>query len=367
MSYDYFLDKCKQGSANLYNLMKEEMEVIPQETINLLRFYNTFLTKDSAKLHYMNIVNSSIVNSSVSKKELKKELKNYFEENKEKPEHSFHEITKLIEGYGIGSQNDKLLPKYCALIEIKFKLLKPYLSRDDEALYVHDNPVKKEKVFKIPYIPATTWKGNLRSAAMQNLLNNDQLDCNEAYRLRLHINKLFGTENQQIEKHLPEVIHSTEEQKSQLTQERKGRISFFPTFFRNMSIEIINPQDKETGSGTIPILFEAVPEKTKGSLKLIYFPFDLMHPTADHELEQNIQAMISDIKLLREVLLDTLVTYGFGAKKTSGYGTVDESYFKISFHMFQHSSKKYEYFEDYDDCFDEIEDKYTELGCNNHA
>ncbi len=59
------------------------------------------------------------------------------------------------------------IPKYSCLIEIKFKLKKIYLSKEDDSFYIIDNPVVKEKVFKLPMVRATIWKGVLRFAALK--------------------------------------------------------------------------------------------------------------------------------------------------------------------------------------------------------
>lgn len=40
-------------------------------------------------------------------------------------------------------------------LTITFNLDKPYLSKDDRELYIIDNPVKKEWVFRVPYIAAS--------------------------------------------------------------------------------------------------------------------------------------------------------------------------------------------------------------------
>jgi len=55
----------------------------------------------------------------------------------------------------------KILPPYTLGIEIPFTLARPYLSRDDDAFYIIDNPVRRDKVFKVPYIAPTSWKGSL--------------------------------------------------------------------------------------------------------------------------------------------------------------------------------------------------------------
>ncbi|HXH13904.1 MAG TPA: RAMP superfamily CRISPR-associated protein [Alphaproteobacteria bacterium] len=88
------------------------------------------------------------------------------------------------------------------------------------------NPVKKEKVFRVPSIAASTWKGNLREALR---LAHDWHD--ESAQMR----KLFGSE-----RGADDDFHA-------------GRLSFFPTYFDCLDLEVLNPHSRRTGAGTLPI------------------------------------------------------------------------------------------------------------------
>lgn len=57
------------------------------------------------------------------------------------------------------------LPFHSFFSQFTFILAKPYLSKDDEAFYICENPVKKDKVFKVPMVSGSTWKGNMRWTA----------------------------------------------------------------------------------------------------------------------------------------------------------------------------------------------------------
>ena len=61
------------------------------------------------------------------------------------------------------------LPPGSWFLQFEFKLAKPWLSKDEDPFYVTDavNPVRKDKVFKIPVMAGSSWKGLLRWAVTQ--------------------------------------------------------------------------------------------------------------------------------------------------------------------------------------------------------
>lgn len=48
--------------------------------------------------------------------------------------------------------------------EISFTLKTPWYSKDDRVFHILDNPVRKDRVFGVPYQSASSWKGLLRWA-----------------------------------------------------------------------------------------------------------------------------------------------------------------------------------------------------------
>jgi CRISPR-associated protein Cmr2 len=182
------------------------------------------------------------------------------------------------------------LPPYSFLIQFKFTLYKPYISRDEQEFYIIDNPIRKDKVFGVPYIAPSSWKGSLRAAMWQ--LGHTADD--EKTRI------MFGNER------------SAEEQKKL----RAGRLHLFPTFFTKKSLEIINPHDRERRVGTIPILMESVPKDTIGLFILLYVPFDLIGKEEKEVKKQ----VAGHIRLICEGLKAMFLHYGFGAKTSSGHG-----------------------------------------------
>jgi CRISPR-associated protein Cmr2 len=183
-----------------------------------------------------------------------------------------------------------ILPAYSWMIQFTFTLAQPYISRDEQDFYIIDNPVRKDKVFRLPYVASTSWKGSLRAALWQ-LEHREQDEP---------IRRLFGNEK------------GAEDQKNF----RAGRLYFYPTFFTHKSLEIINPQDRRLRSGKDPILFESVPKDTPGVFTLLYVPFDLI---GENEQETRTE-VAGDLQLVADGLQAMFRTYGFGAKTSSGFG-----------------------------------------------
>jgi len=188
------------------------------------------------------------------------------------------------------SINISVLPEYSFLIQLKFTLEKPYISRDEQEFYIIDNPIRKDKVFGLPYVSSTSWKGSLRAALWQNGHKEDDLQ----------INRIFGNKRG-IEEH---------------TELKTGRLHLFPTFFDRIGLEIINPHDRERRVGKNPVLIEVVPGGTSGIFTLLYVPFDLIGKN-EEELNNQIS---KDVRIIAQGLKAMFRDYGFGAKTSSGFG-----------------------------------------------
>ncbi len=149
------------------------------------------------------------------------------------------------------------LLKHWLAIEIKFKLLSPWYSKDDRPFHVLDNPVRKDRVFGVPYMSAASWKGLLRWAfrVHTGLIGpapiQDEEQRRKAEACEVH---LFGNE------------------KGEKEDFRQGSLAFYPTWFDKIGFEVINPHSRKTRAGTQPILYEVVPSGTEGVLRLLYAP-----------------------------------------------------------------------------------------------
>ena len=236
-----------------------------------------------------------------------------------------------------------LVPLGSWFLQFTFTLAKPWMSKDDDPFYVTEsvNPVRKDKVFKVPTISAATWKGLLRWTVMHTRLRlqNDQL-AEQFAQERLDQTLLFGDEKGEepgvtkdfaayldklggkearklyVQK-VRELFHLDE--KAEMPQ-HSGRLMFYPTFFNLIDVEVINPHSRKTKAGTHPIYLECVPQDVSGTFSLLYVPFDLIGKS---EAEAKKQAL-EDLKLVAEGLQAMFLTYGFSAKRTSGYGVAKD-------------------------------------------
>ncbi len=263
------------------------------------------------------------------------------------------------------------LPRYSFALELHFELARPYLSRDDDAFYIIDNPVRKDKVFKVPFVAPTSWKGSLRAVATQKLLDvfagllpveppTDEVERErvlaDLWAERARQVMLFGNEkqndadflnkwltprlfpatpgesekewhkrlkkeaehlNKAFEKYLKDNHYRTEK-----IEGRQGRLFCFPTFFNQIGLEMINPHDRARRVGKNPILFECVPAGATGTFRLLYVPYDF--PGEVTPGETKLQAQIqADLPLVARTVRDLLTVYGFGAKTSSGFGAAE--------------------------------------------
>lgn len=191
------------------------------------------------------------------------------------------------------SVNLALLPFGSFSIRFEFKLLKPYISRDENAFYIVDNPIVRDKVFRLPMVRPTAWKGALRHAFWQLGYQEDDQQ----------IQRLFGAAND-----------------DQPKEGNAGRLYFYPTFFTETGLEIINPHDRKRRVGKNPILFESVPPGAKGCFTLLYVPFDRV---GKDEAETR-REIFDDLQRVAEGLQALFTVYGFGAKTGSGFGVAED-------------------------------------------
>lgn len=186
------------------------------------------------------------------------------------------------------------LPYLSFILHIPFTLKKPYLSKDETDFHLLDNPLRREKAFRVPMVASTSWKGALRAALWQ-------LGYKEGHEVTI---RLLGNPRESDE-------------------QQAGRLYFFPTFFNQIGLEVINPHDRKTGVGTQrgPILMECVPIGREGTFTLLYVPFDRI---GQDEAETRRQ-VAEDLEVLAKGVQVMLTTYGFGAKTSSGFGVAQDT------------------------------------------
>ncbi|GAB4243757.1 MAG: hypothetical protein Kow00129_03090 [Thermoleophilia bacterium] len=198
-------------------------------------------------------------------------------------------------------------------IEVSFTLQTPWYSKDDRPFHVLDNPVRKDRVFGVPYMSAASWKGLLRWALgmTTGLIGptpiEDKEKRKEAEATILH---LFGNE------------------KAATDEFQRGALAFYPTWFPRVGFEVINPHSRKTRAGTQPIYYEVVPARyekdgakadTKAALRLLYAPLPGQAARDHVDPKDALRKLIDTIEKL-------LTVYGFSAKRTAGWGlaTIDE-------------------------------------------
>ncbi len=260
-------------------------------------------------------------------------------------------------------ENIYKLPRFSFFLQFTFTLSKPYISRDDEEFYIIDNPVRKDKVFKVPMVSGSSWKGNMRWVAMKLFADSlpetlTQEEIKDFLYCRAQMVRLFGYEKDSIENYLDTILAEafcTEDEKQNVelfkekrkyisenfqkllkdkgyidpkVEGRRGRLNFHPTFFNQIGLEVINPHDRKTKAGTLPIYIECVPENATGTFSILYVPFDLIGKP--DKLRKDV---IEDLDIVYNSLKDMMLTYGFSAKKSSGFGIIFDSFSEGLFDM----------------------------------
>ncbi|MGB9671090.1 MAG: RAMP superfamily CRISPR-associated protein [Halothiobacillaceae bacterium] len=188
------------------------------------------------------------------------------------------------------------LPTGSFAIHLTFTLRTPYISKDDTGLHILDNPVRKDKVFGLPMVASTGWKGALRAA----------------------LRETHGWDDEH-----PDLVRLCGAARDDETGQA-GRLYFYPTFFTQLGLEVINPHDRQSNAGKQPIYFESVPAGAQGEFALLYVPFDRV---GEDEAETRRQA-VADLALVAEGIEALMTRTGFGAKTTVGCGVAEADFVK---------------------------------------
>ncbi len=184
--------------------------------------------------------------------------------------------------------------------EIAFTLETPWYSKDDRPFHVLDNPVRKDRVFGVPYMSAASWKGLLRWAC--------RMHAGLPGYLEKHGSKLEGWSDP------PWILHLFGNEKSEEEHFQRGTLAFYPAWFSRLSFEVINPHNRKMRAGTQPIYYEVVPSGTKGTLRLLYAPMPSF-------VEYDKLKSAETVKKLLDAVEALLTIYGISAKRTVGWGT----------------------------------------------
>lgn len=174
-------------------------------------------------------------------------------------------------------------------IDVSFTLKSPWYSKDDRPLHVLVNPVRKDRVFGVPFMSAASWKGLLRWACRRRAGLPDHPKKHgtrmEGWKDPSWILHLFGNERGEDERF------------------RSGALVCHPTWFDNkVGFEVINS------------CYEVVPAGTEGKLRLLYAPLP-------GEIERDQTTPDAFISNFIDSIRALLENYGISAKRTVGWGT----------------------------------------------
>ncbi len=260
------------------------------------------------------------------------------------------QLSGIIQENKLKEYVQNLLP-YSFIIQTEIKLKSPYFSRDDDEFYLIQNPCLKEKVFKVPMIRGSSWKGALAKAAKE-FINEDLknfesfvrifgtgsqeyremiegFDNNKNFSYKLLKYVLFELGKRLKKSDIEEIKSNPKEYlkklSSKFTKEKiknipflqvhKGRAIFYPTYFKRLSLEIINPHSRKTRAGINPIHYEVVPKNTEGTLQIVYIPYDAIL-MKEKEIKNEVK---TDIEFLTKCI-ERVSENGIGAKAKLGWG-----------------------------------------------
>lgn len=207
------------------------------------------------------------------------------------------------------SVNLSVFPRFSARLLLKFQVLTPLLTRDDDPFYLFDNPARKDHLFGMPYLSAASVKGlsadayqrAFPSATPWTKLSKSDKDPDRTRAFRHadpHARRLFGIADDGAK-----------------IESEKGRLHFSSIWFNNLQLLVMNPGDPTTAMGTQPIQFEAIAPGQTGLLEVVYFnPYgvkDSDEATVRADLARWLAAVASWWPAL-----------GLGAKRLAGYGAI---------------------------------------------
>ncbi|MER2623581.1 MAG: RAMP superfamily CRISPR-associated protein [Accumulibacter sp.] len=216
-----------------------------------------------------------------------------------------------------------VLPAFSAALTLRFQLLTPLLTRDDDPFYLFDNPVRKDHVYGVPFLAAASVKGLAADAFQRGFphrlpwkeLGKKSDDQSRTLRYR---------QDNQIAKRL---FGIASDDPQELASEA-GRLHFSPVWFSHVQYLVMNPSrtDKDgkpdgSGIGTQPIQFEAVaPVTEKGKPVQAEIGFFYFNPAGARDSDETTAR--TDIACFLGALAAWWPALGLGAKRLAGYGAI---------------------------------------------
>ncbi|NLW32027.1 MAG: hypothetical protein GXY77_11290 [Fibrobacter sp.] len=240
-----------------------------------------------------------------------------------------------------------LLPVKSWFLSLSFKLATPLICKDDEIFSIENevlnkgqnknnyNLFHKDKTMKVPFYPASSWKGRLRWVAYKKWLENgkspedrfqlsllfgEESGDEEGKRLSEYLDKNCGEQTKNyrdlVRSRFKYTNDTEKEEKEQSIPHHAGNLYFYPSYFDTLGESVINPHDREKKAGKYPIKIENVPKGTTGRFKVLFSP---LYTGKGYSFED----MNRGLKIIIESVHDMFRVYGFGAKTSSGFGAVE--------------------------------------------
>lgn len=195
------------------------------------------------------------------------------------------------------------LPDGSWLLTMSFTLAQPFTSKTEGEFHPYEerrvrnnmewfevqNPIVRDHLTGLPLVKPTTWKGHLRFAAGMASIPE------------MMTHRLFG-------------VSQGDE------GGRAGRLHFFPTFFTaDARREVVTPLKRSTRTPARgPLDIEVVPRGSTGTFCLLYLP----HPKGPG---WSLGQIADDLEAVAPALKAMFLDYGFSAKKTAGWGVVEDA------------------------------------------
>ncbi|MBM3203930.1 hypothetical protein FJZ55_08525 [Candidatus Woesearchaeota archaeon] len=210
-----------------------------------------------------------------------------------------------------------VLPAGSAILTLKFRLLSPLLTKDDDPFYLFDNPVRRDHIFGVPYLAAASVKGLSVDAYQRGFIQSQDwsaLGDEDAVRTRQfrirdgHARRLFGLADDGV----------------QVESSQAGRLHFGPVWFPSVQYLVMNPMKGDgSGLGSLPIQFEAIAPlmadgKTPVEAELHVFYFN---PAGAPESDT--ATVRGDLARWLAAVAAWWPVMGLGAKRLAGYGAIE--------------------------------------------
>ncbi len=213
------------------------------------------------------------------------------------------------------------LPLRSAILRLGFTLTTPLLTRDDAPFYLFDNPARKDHIFGMPYLAAGSLKGLMADAYRRAFPRDGVFKGENAAEKTAAFRRgdgsavrLFGIASDAS----PDDSGSDD---SAPLGSSAGRLYCNPVWFEHIQYLLLNPKDRSTGMGTVPIQFEAIAPMTQDSKAVRgELAFFYANPAAAEEADE--ATVRRDLARLVMACGAWLPQLGLGAKRRAGYGSI---------------------------------------------